>query len=203
MLLHNVVAQSQSLAFDEEQPFASEDFAPGSRPPLSGPARVAVLLASDLSALLIAAVIGYLAWAGLELREPVHYYFPALPLLALFPLTYALAGLYPGFGLGAVETIRRLFNSTTAACVLIAAASFVMKADPAYSRVSFAFAWLAALVLVPLLRFITLTMVRDLRWWGEPTIIFGSPAEAALTVRCVREAYSLGYRVVGVVSPDQ
>lgn len=169
---------------------------------LSAPGRIAVLLVSDVCALVTALSIGYALWAGPVLAASPGGYIPVLPLLALFPLTYAVAGLYPGFGLGAVETIRRLFNCTNASCLLITAASFALKAGPVYSRMTFALAWIAALILVPLVRFVTLAMVRDMRWWGEPTVVVGSLQEASLTIRCLREAFSLGYRVVGVVSPE-
>ena len=76
-------------------------------------ARNSVLLFCDLSALLIASMLGYVAWAEAILHQPASQYFSLLPLLCLFPFAYAAAGLYPGFGLGAVEILRRLFYCTS------------------------------------------------------------------------------------------
>src|SRR5271154_4282000 len=70
------------------------------------------LLASDLSAVIGAAGFGYLIWADNVLPQPLSDYLELLPLLVLFPAVYASAGLYPGFGLGAVETLRRIFYGT-------------------------------------------------------------------------------------------
>ena len=194
--LSNTEPDAEPRTF-REQPRAARDRCAV----LSASGRIGVLLASDLCALTTALSLAYAAWAGLVLAASPVEYIRVLPLLGLFPLTYAVAGLYPGFGLGAVETIRRLSNCTNASCLLIAAANFAFKTDPAYSRMTFALAWIAALILVPLLRFMTLAIVRDVQWWGEPTVVVGSVQEVSLTIRCLRDAFSLGYRVVGAVSP--
>ena len=134
--------------------------------------RVGSIVLSDLCALTMGASIGYFYAHGV-LHQRLSDYLPLLPLLALFPAIYAAAGLYPGFGLGAVETLRRLVNSTNASFIAVVVCIFVFKADVRYSRITLGVAWLAALVLVPFLRFITLSFVKQLRWSGEPVIIFG------------------------------
>src|ERR1700740_1127522 len=70
-------------------------------------ARYAVLFLCDVTALLISASLGYLTRGGLFLQHPASLYVGLLPLTCLFPLSYAAVGLYPGFGLGGVETVRR------------------------------------------------------------------------------------------------
>ena len=85
--------------------------------------RNAVLFSCDVTALLISATLGYLAWARGFLQQPASLYVGLLPLFCLFPLSYAAVGLYPGFGLGAVETVKRLSRSTTISFLVLAAAS--------------------------------------------------------------------------------
>ena len=165
-------------------------------------ARNSVLLFCDLSALLIASMLGYVAWAEASLHQSVSQYLSLLPLLCLFPFAYAAAGLYPGFGLGAVEILRRLFYCTSISFLAVAAASFALKADPTFSRMSFAIAWAGALVIVPVCRLLTLSIVKPFRWWSEPTVIFGTPSEARLTILSLKRAFSLGYAVVGVLCSD-
>src|SRR5260370_29312 len=75
--------------------------------------RFSVMFLSVPIALSSAAVFGYFTSARMILHQPGSAYLPLLPLISLFPLTYAAGGLYPGFGLGAVETLRRLFYYTT------------------------------------------------------------------------------------------
>jgi Undecaprenyl-phosphate galactose phosphotransferase WbaP len=165
-------------------------------------ARNSVLLFCDFAALLIASMLGYVAWAGAILHQPASQYLSLLPLLCLFPLTYAAAGLYPGFGLGAVEILRRLFYCTSISFLGVAAASFALKADPTFSRMTFTIVWVAALVTVPVCRLLTLSIVKPFRWWSEPTVIFGTPSQARLTIRSLKRAFSLGYAVVGVLCSD-
>jgi Undecaprenyl-phosphate galactose phosphotransferase WbaP len=164
---------------------------------------VGSLILSDLLALTTAASIGYLYWAHGVLHQRLSDYLPLLPLLALFPAIYATAGLYPGFGLGAVETLRRLVHCTNASFIAVVVCIFVFKADARYSRITLGIAWLAALVFVPLLRFGTLLIVKQLRWSGEPVIIFGRLQDVARVINALRHAFALGYKVAGVVSSDQ
>ena len=164
---------------------------------------VGSLVLSDLSALTMAASIGYFYWAHGVLHQRLSDYLPLLPLLALFPAIYAAAGLYPGFGLGAVETLRRLVHCTNASFIAVVVCIFVFKADARYSRMTLGIAWLAALVSVPFLRFVTLSIVKQLRWSGEPVIIFGRLQDVARVIHALRHAFSLGYKVAGVVSCDQ
>src|SRR5262245_33761077 len=116
-------------------------------------ARTVVLLMTDLAALLLAASLGYLLWARTVLHQPFFLYIDFIALFGLFPLGYAGAGLYPGFGIGAVETLRRLSCCTSFAFLVLAAASFVMKMPSYHSRITYLIAWGASVTLVPLSRF--------------------------------------------------
>ena len=165
-------------------------------------ARVAVLTLTDMLALLAAASLGYLLWARPVLNQSPGVYVDLGPLLVLFLLGYAGAGLYPGFGLGAVETLRRLSYCTSFAFLVLAAATFVFKLPPDYSRLSFAITWGVSLVSVPGLRFLVLAVVSRWQWWGEPAVLVGSGQLVHWAIRSLQNALSLGYRPVGVLSPD-
>ena len=164
--------------------------------------RLAVLLLTDLVALSAAVLLGYLLWAWPVLRQPPSIYIDLIALFLLFPLSYAGAGLYPGFGVGAVETLRRLSCCTSFAFLVLASASFALKLPPQYSRMSFSIAWGASLVIVPLLRFLVLAAVNRCTWWGEPVVLVGSGQWVEWTIRALRNALSLGYRPLWVLSPD-
>ena len=137
-------------------------------------ARIAVLLLADVAALLAAASLGYLVWARPVLDQPLSLYMGLIPLLCLFPLGYAGSGLYPGFGVGAVETLRRLSCCTSFAFLVLAAASFALKLPSHYSRMTFIITLGACLVFVPLLRFFVLSIVSRWPWWGEPVVLVGN-----------------------------
>ena len=170
---------------------------------LSNLARYVVLSTADMGALILSFACGYLIWSHLALSQPLSTYVDVLPLLWLFPATYAVVGLYPGFGLGVVETLRRQFYSTSMAFVALAAASFVFKADPRYSRITFAITWVVALAMVPLMRSFTLSFGKRFHWWLEPTVVFGTLAQIALTIRSVNSVDSLGYEIVGALCQDE
>src|SRR5918992_577051 len=125
-----------------------------------------------------------------------------LPLLWLFPLGYAGMGLYPGFGVGAAETLRRLSYCTSFAFLVLAAGSFALKLPHYYSRMTFAIVWGTSLAFVPLWRFLVLSVACRWRWWGEPTVLIGDGPWVQWAIRSLGNALSLGYRPVAVLMPD-
>ncbi len=165
--------------------------------------RVGILLLCDLLTLALAFAVGYLAWAKPMLHQSVDGYFTLLPTFLLFPAVYAIAGLYPGFGLGAVETLRRLVHATNLSFLGIVTVTFLLKIDRGYSRITLAITWMLVLFGLPLLRFMTLSTVSQLRWWKERAVILGGLSDIGILIRSLRHAFSLGYRVVGVVSADE
>jgi len=163
---------------------------------------IVVLLLTDMVALVIATALGYQLWVGPVLHQSTSAYVNLIPLLWLFPLGYAGAGLYPGFGVGAVETLRRLSYCTSFAFLVIAAANFVLKLPSVYSRMGFAVAWSVSLISVPFMRFLVLGVFSRRRWWREPVVLVGSGRWVQQAVRALNNALSLGYRPVGVLSPE-
>ncbi|MGB3562051.1 MAG: exopolysaccharide biosynthesis polyprenyl glycosylphosphotransferase, partial [Thermoanaerobaculia bacterium] len=163
-------------------------------------ARIALLVVTDTLAVLTGAVAGYFAWAGLVLRQPPGVYIEVWPLIFLFPLAYAKWGLYPGFGLGAVETVRRLSLASSFIFLSLAAINYALKIPHQYSRISFVLSLAFTLVLAPLFRFVVLSLAQRWSWWGERCVILGSGPVAAQTVRSLRRAVSLGLRPVAAVS---
>ena len=156
--------------------------------------RVGLLVAVDLIALTGSVLLAYLLWA-----RPVHHqglaiYQPLLPLMALFPLSYLQAGLYPGFGIGAVETLRRLSARTSFVYLAVAAMTFVLKLPQLFSRLMFVVAWILSLVAVPVLRYVVLGVARRWRWWAEPAVVVGQAQVVRPLIRALNEAHSIGYR---------
>jgi Undecaprenyl-phosphate galactose phosphotransferase WbaP len=141
-------------------------------------------------------------WVGSVLHQSPEAYVNLAPLLWVFPFGYAGAGLYPGFGLGAVETLRRLSSRTSFAFLILAAASFVLKLPADHSRMGFVLAWCGSLISVPLLRFLVLSIVSSWGWWREPAILVGKGTWVQKAARSLDDALSLGYRPVGVVFVD-
>jgi Undecaprenyl-phosphate galactose phosphotransferase WbaP len=164
--------------------------------------RIAILMLVDAMALVAAASLAYQAWAHAMLRQPVSLYTQLLPLVLVFLLNFAKGGLYPGFGIGPVETLRQLTVRISFVFVVLASASFIFKLPHQYSRMTFVITWALALLLVPLARVIALSVLRRTRWWSEPAVLIG-PLEATGTfMRSLDSALTLGYRPVARLSTE-
>ena len=87
-------------------------------------------MATDTVAVLVAAGTGYLAWASLVLHQSPQVYIELWPLIFLFSLAYATWGLYPGFGLGAVELVRRMSLASALIFLSLAAINYALKISP-------------------------------------------------------------------------
>lgn len=164
--------------------------------------RVAILMASDLTALLACSATAYLVWARTFLHQSASIYLPLLPLVLLFPLAYGTGDLYPGFGIGAVQTLRRLILRTSFVMLALISFTFALKVPARYSRVTVALTWLGALVAVPLVRYLVLNVARRWRWWTEPAILVGRGEKVAALRETLNAALSLGYRPIAVLYPE-
>jgi Undecaprenyl-phosphate galactose phosphotransferase WbaP len=161
--------------------------------------RVVLLVAGDGLAVSSSTVAAYYLWALPVRHQRPDIYIQLLPLLPVFFFANAFWRLYPGFGAGAVETLRRLSLSSSSIFFSLAAISFALKVEPVYSRMTFAIAWLLTLALVPLARFGLLSMAQGWSWWGERCVVVGTGDLARRTLEALRQALSLGYRPVAVL----
>lgn len=162
--------------------------------------RVLVLLVVDGLALFAAGTLAYYLWALPVRHQRPDLYLELAPLVPVVFLANAAWGLYPGFGAGAVETLRRLCLSSSVIFLSLAAISFALKLEPVYSRMTFAIAWALTLLFLPLARFGLLSLAQRWTWWGEPCAVLGTGALAARTIQALRSALSLGYRPVVVLA---
>jgi Undecaprenyl-phosphate galactose phosphotransferase WbaP len=163
-------------------------------------ARFAVLAATDLCGLVLAAVSAYVLWALPARGQSITLYLQLAPLVFLFLFGFAQAGLYPGFGLGPVEILRRTSYVTVFGFLTVAAFSFALKLPPLYSRVTFGFALAFSLVTVPVARWIVSRLSRRWPWWNEPVVIVGTGDRAARTIRSIQRAGDFGYRPAAVLA---
>lgn len=170
--------------------------------PWARPGRFAVLALADLAALAAAGTLAYFAWARPLRGQPPEMYLRLAPLAFLFLAGYALAGLYPGAGLGPVETLRRQTLVTGSGFLTLAGISFAAKLPYLYSRVTFTLALALALGLVPAVRAFTLRRASRWRWWPEPVVLIGPAAWAAATSGRLAAGRSLGLRAATTLAPE-
>lgn len=170
------------------------------RPHRSRVLRIAFLVLTDLACLVVAWCLAYWAWARPVHGQPPELYAALLPLSMLFILGFARTGLYPGFGLGPAETLRRLCYVILFGFVMLASASFVMQLPHVYSRITFGLAGALSLVLVPLGRVGLNRLAERSDWWSEPVLVVGTGARAQRVIAALGETRGMGYRPVVALS---
>jgi Undecaprenyl-phosphate galactose phosphotransferase WbaP len=165
----------------------------------AGSARVATLAASDAAALLLSGTLAFLLWAQPVHGQEAELYVTAAPLALLVVLGYAQAGLYPGFGLGPVEALRRYSLVTATAFLAMAALVFALKIDDLYSRVTLTLAMALSLVLVPLLRGLVVRLAGRWPWWPEPVVLVGTGPRTELARLLLEGRAAREFQVAGVL----
>ena len=167
---------------------------------LARASRIVLLGAGDMSALVASGLAAYLLWALPARGQSLNLYWQLAPLLPIFIIGYGRAGLYPGFGLGPVETLRRVSYVTAFGFLALASFSFAAKLPPLYSRLTFTLALAFSLVTVPVVRVLISRLARDCEWWKEPVVVVGTGERAARTIRRIHEAGDFGYRAAAVLA---
>ncbi|RDI96247.1 undecaprenyl-phosphate galactose phosphotransferase WbaP [Meiothermus sp. QL-1] len=128
-------------------------------------------------------------------------YIELWPMLFLFPLAYALAGLY-GVGIAPPEELRRLSYATSLVFLVLGGATFMYKSAAEYSRGAFVFAWGLALVLVPLGRALAREMFARKSWWGAPVVVLGAGKTGEEVVRALERQPGLGLKPIALLDDD-
>jgi Undecaprenyl-phosphate galactose phosphotransferase WbaP len=163
-------------------------------------ARALVLAAADFASLFASGTIAYFAWALPVRHQAPGLYFDLAPLLGLFLAGFWAAGLYPGFGLGPVETLRRQSLVTGFGFLVLTALSFALKLPPRYSRAAFVLAVGAALVTVPVVRALVRAAAGRRCWWREPVAVVGSGEAARGLIAGLADAGPADYRPAALLT---
>jgi FlaA1/EpsC-like NDP-sugar epimerase len=160
-------------------------------------ADVLALEASLLLAYLVRQALGFLFPA----KVPLEGLAPLALALLLFPLGYALACLYPGYGLPAVERMRRKVKVTFLLYLALIAWNWIFSQED-WSRSVLLMAMGFSLVLVPLGGTLVRELLARLGLWGVPVLVLGAGKTGALVVRKLKEDGVLGLRPVALLDDD-
>lgn len=113
-----------------------------------------------------------------------------------------LFGLLPGWGLGAVEELRRVALLTVTVFAVVAIGLFLGKTGSQISRLTLTTTFVLA---IPILLFFRLEAKKLLirkNVWGLPTVIYGSGDTARLAIDALYEERGLGYEPVGLFTDE-
>lgn len=131
-------------------------------------------LACDLLGIFISLILAYYlrVWIEGDFLHP-EYYIQILWIVIIFPISYAINGLYPGVGIFPPEEMRRLTLSTSLVWVAVTALLFLTQSGKLYSRLVFSFFGILMIMIIPVLRFYGRRLGRKFNIWGEPIAIIG------------------------------
>lgn len=129
------------------------------------------------------------------LGEPLYQWWLQL-IVPVWLLASFAARLYPGWGLGAVEELRRHVLTLTTVFTMAAVLLFFTQLGAETSRFAIATSFLLSLGLVPgVRRFVKYLLVRSGQY-GLPTVIYGAGKAGRDLVRSLDEDRGLGYTPV-------
>src|SRR5215210_229343 len=125
-----------------------------------------------------------------------------LPYLVVWVGLRASLGLYPGYGLGQVEELRRQTFALLATMGVTLVFAFASQLGDSLSRVLL-FGWsLGLLLAAPIGRqFVKRAMMRG-GLWGKPVVILGTKEAGARLLKVLQQEWHLGFKPVGVFEDD-
>ena len=116
-------------------------------------------------------------WAIPVRNQTFELYLRLWPILPVLLLGFGLAGLYPGFGLGPVEILRRYWKWFSFSLLMVVSLSFIAKAPHLYSRLVVGWSWLFGLTALPTVRVLVNNALYRRQRWIEPTVVLTSSRE--------------------------
>ncbi len=157
---------------------------------------------TDVGTLMLALVVSAEVRHAFGGDYPLSLYWQLLPLLALFPIVYALFDLYPAIVYNPVTELRRLSAATTMVFLILSVMTFLLRVGELYSRLVFFGGWILALLLVPLARSCLRLRFAKRGWWGYSTAVFGAGEAGQRIVRTLLDHPELGFRVRAVIDVE-
>ena len=158
-----------------------------------------VLVFTDFMSLLISGFLAVAIRDAMGEMKVLQHYHRMAPLLVIFLIVYAWKGLYPAVGIDPVEELHRVSLSTSIVFLLVTGFTFWARSAMIYSRLAFAFAWVLALFLVPISRWLIRSLACRLGVWGEPVAVVGYGPQGHTIVNYLLGNLRLGLRPILVI----
>jgi Undecaprenyl-phosphate galactose phosphotransferase WbaP len=121
-----------------------------------------------------------------------------VPTIAVWVVMRALLGMYPGYGLDAVEELRRHTFSLLAALSMLAIFALSLHIGLLLSRMFLGLAFACLLLLAPLTRYLAKRGLKSTGLWGKPVVILSYKETAADVTDRLKRNWELGYNPVAI-----
>lgn len=110
----------------------------------------------------------------------------------------AVLGLYPGYGLGAIEELRRQTFALIGTLAITVVFAFASQVSDSLSRLLL-FAWaMGLLLLAPVARYFVKRAMMKAGLWGKPVVVLGAREPGAHVLKTLQREWQLGFKPVGV-----
>jgi Undecaprenyl-phosphate galactose phosphotransferase WbaP len=154
----------------------------------------AVMLSAAIRYLLVPLMGGVVNWSLI---------INSLFFFMLFTVVLAwLNGLYPGFGLAAVQEMQKVLYVVSLASVFLGVILFLQQLGMAFSRMIFVLTWFLSALFMMLGRFAIRNRFSRLPWWGIPMIVIGSQDRIVPVIDKLLQTRRLGFRPVYYFDPN-
>jgi Undecaprenyl-phosphate galactose phosphotransferase WbaP len=136
-------------------------------------------------------------WIGGQVSWPV--YAPMVYLsISLTVILFLVNNLYPGYGLTAVEELKRLVKSLTISYGFLGVSVYVLEAYTYFPRSIFLIAWTLSIFFISLARFALRNRLSLLSGYGIPVIYFARSDHALAGLQSVIVCRRMGWKPMGV-----
>lgn len=130
-------------------------------------------------------------------------YTNVLPFVILvFPIIFAVRGLYPGFGKDVISELKNLTYSITIVFAILASSSFLIKGEWEFSRLVFLFSWMFSVISVPIGRAYVRHKFSKSEWWGVPVMIIGAGKAGEEVIKSLHKHSHIGLKPIVAVDDD-
>jgi len=121
-----------------------------------------------------------------------------VPNLVVWVGLRSMLNLYPGYGLGQVEELRRQVFALFGTLAITTVFAFASNTDDSLSRILL-FAWaLGLLLLAPITRYCVKLAMRYLKIWGKPVVVLGAWKAGSQIIEDLQREWQLGFRPIAV-----
>ena len=121
-----------------------------------------------------------------------------VPAIAVWVALRALLGMYPVYGLDAVEELRRHTFSLLAALGMLAIFALGFHLGELLSRLLLGLAFACLLLFAPFIRYLVKRGLKRIGFWGKPVVILSYKGLAANVTDQLQRNWELGYNPVAV-----
>jgi Undecaprenyl-phosphate galactose phosphotransferase WbaP len=122
-----------------------------------------------------------------------------MPSVMVWVALRALLGLYPGYGLNAVERLRRHTYSVFATVAVLAVFAVGFQVGNLLSRILLAFAFLVLLFLTPFVQHFVRLGMKKAELWGKSVIVLSYKETGARFQELLKQEWGMGYDPIALL----